>query len=761
MRASMTDSPRLNPRLKPSGTKLSGTVPPGGTIEIQMDNGFAIKDTLKTVFGFDAFRPNQEQIIKGILNKQDVFAVMPTGGGKSLCYQLPAKIMRGAAVVISPLISLMKDQVDAARTNGIAAAYMNSSLNDQEVSDLYRMLKGNKIELLYIAPERFAMPNFMDILKDIPISLFAIDEAHCISEWGHDFRHDYLSLSVIPKMFPNAPIAAFTATATFKVQEDICRKIGLRKPFVVRASFNRPNLLYQVERKSRWESQILEFLRAHPDESGIIYRTTRDSVMETSLFLTSNGISAIPYHAGLPADVRDKNQDTFNRDEAAVIVATIAFGMGIDKSNVRFVIHADLPKNIEAYYQETGRAGRDGEPARCLLFFSRGDIPKIRYFIDQITNDAERSISLEKLNQVIRFASHNVCRRRQLLGYFGEVYPADNCGNCDICLGAVERFDITRDAQIVMSAMSRTGQRFGIGHIIDIVIGADTKRIRSLEHDKIKTYGSGKDKDKNHWQFIVDELLAQDAIKQEGSPYPVLKLTQKGSNILYGKEQIAAIKREETKERERAKRDGFEEYDQALFEKLRILRKRIADDEGVPPFVVFSDKTLHEMCRYYPAALQDMRRISGVGNVKLERYGDAFVQETMRYLSENPGIPIPDAAPHGRAHARTGSHGQEKTGETVEETYLLLQKGLSMDVIARQRSLTSSTIAGHIEKLIQSGRDIDIDRLVEPAKRREIEELFSTLKQWSLKPVVEAGNGRITYEEARLVRAHMMIKTQK
>ena len=354
-----------------------------------------------------------------------------------------------------------------------------------------------------------------------------------------------------------------------------------------------------------------------------------------------------------------------------------------------------------------------------------------------------------------------MCRRRQLLGYFGEAYPADNCGNCDICLGVVERFDITRDAQIVMSAMSRTGQRFGIGHIIDIVIGADTKRIRTLEHDKIKTYGSGKDRDKNHWQFIVDELLAQDAIKQEGNPYPVLKLTQKGSNILYGKEQIAAIKREETKERGRAKRNGFEEYDQALFEKLRILRKRIADDEGVPPFVVFSDKTLHEMCRYYPAALPDMRRISGVGNVKLERYGDAFVQEIMRYLSENPGIPIPDAAPHGRDYTRTGSHGEEKTGETVEETYRLLQKGLFMDAVARQRSLTPSTIASHIEKLIQADRDIDIDRLVEPAKRREIEDMFSTIKEWGLKPVVEAGNGKINYEEARIVRAHMMIKTQK
>ena len=353
----------------------------------------AMLNTLKTVFGFHTFRPNQEAIIKSILNKQDAFAAMPTGGGKSLCYQLPARMMQGTAIVISPLISLMKDQVDSARGNGIAAAYMNSSLSHQEVSDLYRMLKGGKIELLYIAPERFAMPNFLEALKEVPISLFAIDEAHCISEWGHDFRPDYLSLSIISKTFPDAPIAAFTATATSKVQEDIRKKLGLRSPFVVRASFNRPNLFYQVERKTDAELQILEFLKAHPAESGIIYRTTRDSVMELVDFLIENGISALPYHAGLATEIRNKNQDAFNRDEALVIVATIAFGMGIDKSNVRFVVHADLPKNIEGYYQETGRAGRDGEPAHCLLLFGRGDIPKLRYFIDQITDPAERSHS--------------------------------------------------------------------------------------------------------------------------------------------------------------------------------------------------------------------------------------------------------------------------------------------------------------------------------------------------------------------------------
>ena len=330
------------------------------------------------------------------------------------------------------------------------------------------------------------------------------------------------------RCFPDVPVAAFTATATQKVQEDIIARLGLRRPHVVRASFNRPNLFYEVKPKAKVEAQILEFLREHPAESGIIYRTTRDSVMVTADFLKSKGIAALPYHAGLSALERSRNQESFNKDEVQVMVATIAFGMGIDKSNVRFVIHADLPKNIDGYYQETGRAGRDGEPARCVLFFSRGDIPKIRYFINGITDDRERFIAIEKLNQTVGYASHNVCRRRQLLGFYGEEYDAENCGACDICSGSAEQTDITTDAQVILSAVSGTGQRFGIGHIIDIVTGADTKRIRELRHNEIKTYGAGKARDKKYWRGVVDELMAQEALTQEGDPYPVLKISRKG-----------------------------------------------------------------------------------------------------------------------------------------------------------------------------------------------------------------------------------------
>ncbi len=724
----------------------------------------AILDTLKTVFGFQAFRPNQKFIIKSILNKQDVFAVMPTGGGKSLCYQLPANMMKGTAIVISPLISLMKDQVDAALENGISAAFMNSSLNTQEIADVYRMLKYNKIKLLYIAPERFAMPNFLETLKTISISLFAIDEAHCISEWGHDFRPDYLSLSIIPEVFSDVPIAAFTATATQKVQGDIISKIGLRSPHIIRASFNRPNLFYQVKRKMKVDLQILEFLREHPGEPGIIYRTTRDSVMDMADFLVSKGISALPYHAGLAPEERNKNQEAFNRDEAFVMVATIAFGMGIDKSNVKFIIHADLPKNIESYYQETGRAGRDGELAHCILFFSRGDIPKIRYFIDQIPDDKERSIAMEKLNQIVGFASHNVCRRKQLLAFFGEEYPEDNCGACDICSGSVEQIDITIDAQIIMSAMSRTQQRFGTGHIIDIVTGADTKRIHELKHNKIKTYGAGKHKDKRYWRSLIDELIAQGIIQQAGDQYPVLKLTKKGSNVLYGKEQIAALKRESMRPDHRdikarkqpVKVTEFEHYDEVLFERLRVIRKKIAEEQQLPPYIIFSDKILHDMCIYYPITLFDMRKISGVGDAKLERYGGDFIREIKNYVNDNPGISIMGGQPPS---SNAGLLHKKKKGRTVEETYELYKKGLSLENIAKLRNLALTTIAGHLEWLIQKGRDIDIERFVDRAKRHKIEELFLKLNQWNLNPIIQHFNGTVTYEEARLVRAYLLHKT--
>jgi ATP-dependent DNA helicase RecQ len=509
-------------------------------------------------------------------------------------------------------------------------------------------------------------------------------------------------------------------------------------------------------RKRGLKAQLLEFLSKHKDEPGIIYRTTRDSVTALADELTLKGIKALPYHAGLAQEERKKNQDAFNKDEVSVIVATIAFGMGIDKSNVRFVIHADLPKNIEGYYQETGRAGRDGEPAECILFFGREDIPRIRYFIDQITEDNEKAVAMEKLNQTVRYASHNVCRRRQLLEYFGEGYGDENCGTCDICTGIVERVDVTTDAQILMSAVSRTGQRFGIRHVIDIVTGADTKRIRELRHNEVKTYGAGSDKDKRHWGFIVDELLAQDAMCQDGERYPVLKVTEKGRGILFGKDRISGLKREEPQKKTKIGRGSeFAPYDEALFVKLRSLRKRLADEHKVPPYIIFSDRTLHDMCRHYPADLPHMAMISGVGDTKLERYGNDFIKEIKAYLDENPGISIPEIQP---PDVPAEPVRKKTTGKTVEKTFELFLKGLSIKEIADARDLTVSSITGHLEQLIMDGRDIDIDRLVGPEKREKIGRLFLTLQSWKLNPVIDHFNGAVGYKEAKFVRAFMRRK---
>ncbi len=714
----------------------------------------AMLKILRTDFGFQSFRPNQEGIIKSLLGGRDVFSVMPTGAGKSLCYQLPAVMMEGTAVIISPLISLMKDQVDAALENGIPSAFMNSTMDSREIADVYRKLKAGEIKLLYIAPERFAMPHFLESLKTFQVSLFAIDEAHCISEWGHDFRPDYLRLSIIPKAFPYLPVAAFTATATLRVQEEIIRKIGLRNAYTVRASFNRENLFYEVKQKRNLELQILEFLREHKGEPGIIYRTTRDSVAETASFLVSKEIKALPYHAGIGPEERTRNQEAFNRDEVQVVVATIAFGMGIDKSNVRFVIHGDLPKNVEGYYQETGRAGRDGEPARCLLFFSRGDIPKIRYFIDRIENADEHSAALEKLNQMAGYASRNICRRKQLLGFFDENYPDDNCHACDICSGLAEQYDMTVDAQIIMSAVSRTGQRFGIGHIIDVVTGADTKNIRERGHNEIKTYGAGKHKNKRHWRDIIYELLAQDLVEQEGAPYPVLKLTRKGLDVLYGRQRAFGLKKEETVLSRPA---GTEEYDQTLFERLRALRKRMAVEQDIPPYVIFSDRTLHEMCRHFPNTMDEMRSINGVGDTKLERYGEEFTGEIKNYIHENPGINVERKMADVARHSPVS----DKKGQSARNSYELFQKGLSIDDISKQRGLEATTVASHLAQAIREGHDFDIGRIMEPARRKEIEAVFLRLGEWKLKPVVEHFGGAAGYTEVGLVRAWLQRKKNK
>ena len=605
---------------------------------------------LKSVFGFSRFRPYQEEIIKAICRGEDVFAVMPTGGGKSLCYQLPAVVLKGVCVVISPLLSLMKDQVDSARETGLRAATVNSTTTASEYGKAVGALERRELDLLYISPERFNSPGFAEKLSNSSVSFFAIDEAHCISEWGHQFRPDYLQLGRIRELFPDAPIAAFTATATDRVAADIRQRLGLRRPFEIRASFDRPNLDYTVQRKDDLNRQLLDFLKTADGQPGIIYRGTRKKVEETAQTLRKHGISAMPYHAGMDPVQRAKVQEAFTYDRIQVVVATIAFGMGIDKPNVRFVIHGDLPKNIEGYYQETGRAGRDGAPSRCLLLFGYQDVVLQNSFIEQYEDPKTREVTREQLKQMIRYAESDECRRKAILRYFGEEYTQENCGHCDYCRGAIRHVDATVDAQKALSAMQRTGNRFGIGHLVDVLVGAKTERVRRFAHDRLPTYGVGKDKPKKYWHFLFNALVCKGAARMRSdSEYPIPQTAEYGFGILRGDETFELIdfapaetkKRTSKKARKRgtkgtANESAFEPGDTGLFDVLRLRRTEIAAARHIPPYRIFSDSTLLEMAERKPMTREELLDITGVGEYKIKRYGQDFLDVIAEYIAESP-----------------------------------------------------------------------------------------------------------------------------
>jgi ATP-dependent DNA helicase RecQ len=507
-----------------------------------MSETMTVEQGLAEVFGFSGFRPNQEKLVRGVLEGKDVFGVMPTGGGKSLCYQLPAVLLEGCCVVVSPLIALMKDQVDAAVANGIRAAFLNSSLSSGEMWEVESAYRNGQLDLLYVAPERFASGGqsggFVEFLKQSPQgrpSFFAIDEAHCISEWGHDFRPDYLFLSRLKSLFPRVPLVAYTATATEKVAADIEKRLELNNAVKVRASFDRTNLFYEVRAKMDWERQLLDYVNQRKGQSGVVYRTSRKSVEQTVELLRRNGVNALGYHAGMESTERAKAQEAFIRDDFDVMVATVAFGMGIDKADVRYVIHVDLPKNIEGYYQETGRAGRDGEKSSCLLLHSSGDVVKLTRFIDDIADEDERERMRGLLRAMDRFAAVPQCRRKALLGYFNEIYHESNCGGCDFCSGEFAAVDATRDAQIMLSAVVRTGGKFGTVHLCDIVVGAQTAKVKQFGHDQLKTYGAGRDKPKKYWRSVLDALLTADYLALSQAQYPVPEMTESGRDLMLGK----------------------------------------------------------------------------------------------------------------------------------------------------------------------------------------------------------------------------------
>jgi ATP-dependent DNA helicase RecQ len=593
----------------------------------------SIHATLNDVFGYQSFRPLQEEVICRVIEGQDAFVLMPTGGGKSLCYQIPALHRDGIAIVVSPLISLMKDQVDALTANGVAAACYNSALGAQDARRTLAQLHAGELDLLYVAPERLLSHDFLERLHGIDLALFAIDEAHCVSQWGHDFRPEYVELGRLRDEFPDVPMIALTATAEKQTRKDILAQLHLEQSHQVCAGFDRPNIRYTVIDKSKPFLQLNAFVDQHRNEAGIVYALSRKRVAEVAGKLCGEGVRAAAYHAGLPAEERKRVQDAFLRDDIDIVVATVAFGMGIDKPNVRFVVHYDLPKNIESYYQETGRAGRDGLPAEALLLFGYGDIAISRGLIEKGGNPDQNRIEIHKLNAMVAFAEAGICRRRALLGYFGETLQED-CGNCDTCLNPPERYDATEDTRKALSCVYRVGQRFGIGHVIDVLRGSKVQRVLDLRHDQLTTYGIGRDKSVDHWSHLLRQLIHYGYLEQDIANYSVLKLTENARPLLRGEMtlelSLPRIKAGRKKKPER--KISGREYDPELFTLLRALRKDLADRDGVPPYVVFGDATLAEMAADLPTDEESMLAINGVGQTKLRRYGAEFIEEITGFL---------------------------------------------------------------------------------------------------------------------------------
>jgi len=592
---------------------------------------------LKKHFGYDEFRPLQEEIVKDALAGRDVFALMPTGGGKSLCFQLPALLRDGLTIVVSPLISLMKDQVDALQTSGIAATLLNSTLDRNEAVERLRGLNRGEYRLLYVAPERLMLDTFLERALNWNIAQIAIDEAHCISEWGHDFRPEYRELKKLRTYFPNVPIMALTATATERVRKDIVQQLHLRDARCYVASFNRPNLTYRVVPKLSPYEQVLALVRARPNESGIVYCASRKTADNLAAKLSGDGIKAKPYHAGLEAVERTKHQEMFLRDDVRVITATIAFGMGINKPNVRFVVHQDLPKNIESYYQETGRAGRDGLPSDCLLLFSASDVVKQRRFIEE-KSEHEQRIAHEQLRTMIAYAETRECRRATLLKYFDEDFVTPSCEGCDNCLNPRETFDGTLHAQKFLSCVyrihSKHGFGFGLNHIVDVLAGAETEGIRQRSHDQLSTYGIGQDLKRNAWQAIGRELLRLGLVAAAPGKFATLQLTDTGLAALRERKQITLTKPFEVEEKKRPKhRKGEIECDEALFEQLRILRRKLADERNVPAYIIFSDVALREMACACPTTAIEFGQIPGVGQQKLRDFAKPFTAAITQYLA--------------------------------------------------------------------------------------------------------------------------------
>lgn len=726
-----------------------------GVSTVVMSN---LEEYLKHYFGYDQFRPGQRAIIEASLNHQDALVIMPTGGGKSLCFQLPALLKPGLTIVVSPLISLMQDQVDSLVEQGIPATFLNSSLRLDDIQHRERQLLNREIQLLYISPERLLQERFLLFLdriqETVGLASLVVDEAHCVSDWGHDFRPEYRQLSVLRSRYPNLPVMALTATATERVRQDILRQLQLRQPFIHVASFNRQNLYYEVRPKQKGVyRELLEFIQQQQDNPGIIYCFSRKRVNELTLKLQEDGIKALSYHAGLDDQTRASNQTRFLRDDVQVIVATIAFGMGINKSNVRFVIHYDLPKSLEHYYQESGRAGRDGEPSQCLLYFSYGDINSIEWMIDQKPDPSEQQIAKHQLQQVIDYAEGMECRRTIQLRYFGETF-AGNCGNCDRCQNPEPLEDWTIESQKLLSCVARCEERFGLAHIIQVLRGSRNKKVKQYRHDQLSTHGIGKDIAVDQWRTLGRSLLTQGFLDATPDTYRILKLNARSWDILRKKQDIKLPlpKKIETDYSTRAVSQSRADGEQ-LFHQLRALRKSIADMRSLAPYMVFPDSSLRLMAQKQPQTLAEFSQISGVGQRKLEEYGAQFIKVIQDHCAALASRQSSSSTRDGDESSRT--YRAPSSGETHRETLRLYEQGLSLEAIAQARELKTQTIANHLAILIEQGDPVDISRIVPAKDQKVIEQAVITVGGNALKPIREHLQQQYSYDAIRLVKAQL------
>lgn len=705
-------------------------------------------DVLKQYFGFDKFRLQQEEIIDSCLRGEDSLVIMPTGGGKSICFQVPALILDGVTIVVSPLIALMKDQVDSLKSNGVSAEFLNSSLSYSDQKSIIRKVKNGGIKILYVAPERIAEEGSLaELTGETRVSLIAIDEAHCISHWGHDFRPDYLVLGSLKKQFPNVPIMALTASADKITRDDIVRQLQLTGNNRFISSFNRPNINYYIYRKEIFDRFIPTYLGKNKENSGIIYCLSRKSTEELAERLCAAGFNAACYHAGLEKDVRSKVQEDFIHDRIRIIVATIAFGMGIDKSDVRYVIHADLPKNIESYYQETGRAGRDGMPSDAILFYSRGDVSKLSYFISTEDKD-HASVMYRKLDQMADYAETHRCRRQMILNYFNEEHHG-RCNSCDFCLTNYQESDGTRFAQMVLSAVVRLNERFGIKIIIDFLRGSNAQRI-TPQMRKIKTYGVGKELSEEQWKDVIGQMLNQRLMKVSDGQYPVLTITSEGWTVLRNERQFTFLKPVETKA---VSVDmEYQPIDPLLLSELKKLRKELAERDHVPPYVVLADTSLAELVTYLPFDTGDLHHISGFGEYKISKYGSAFVNHIIQYC-QSRGIAsrmFSNKVKNSlRKKAKTKKPGVVKIS-SPHVTLSLYQEGNKIEEIAIERGLSEQTIKSHLATFIPTG-EIKIDELVEISKVNPILEAIKANGILSLSRIKEELGDNFEYSDIRAV----------